>query len=95
MIISLVKLSSYVSHHMQHPLYLINGNRVPEAEVKALPVDAVERIDVLDDMASYSVFGYFASEPDDRIDFQKGSKGTYKDLSTGWRDFYNIKRLFL
>ena len=79
MIISLVKLSSYVSHHMQHPLYLINGNRVSEAEVKALPVDAVERIDVLDDMASYSVFGYFASEPDDdRIDFKKDPKEPIK-----------------
>ena len=81
---------------MQHPLYLINGSRVSEAEVKALPVDAVERIDVLDDMASYSVFGYFASEPDDdRIDFKKDPKEPIKYFQLIWRDFYNIKRLFL
>jgi uncharacterized protein YbcV (DUF1398 family) len=39
---------------MQHPLYMIDGNRVPKSEVEALPISWVERIDVVDNDASFA-----------------------------------------
>jgi hypothetical protein len=39
-------------HQMKNPLYLLDGVRVPESTVKNLPLKWVERIDVIDDLAS-------------------------------------------
>ncbi|MEI6050900.1 MAG: carboxypeptidase-like regulatory domain-containing protein, partial [Bacteroidota bacterium] len=49
--------ASSLSHEMQNPLYMINGMVVGIDDVKALSISSVERIDVLDNMASYAVFG--------------------------------------
>jgi hypothetical protein len=38
-----------LGHRMTHPLYMIDGNPVPESDVRALPINWVERIDVVDD----------------------------------------------
>ncbi len=45
------------SPEMQNPLYLIDGMIASKEEVMGLSVSLVERIDVLDNMASYGVFG--------------------------------------
>jgi len=44
-------------HMMQNPLYLINGQIASKDEIKSLTVDVVERIDILDNMASYAIWG--------------------------------------
>jgi hypothetical protein len=43
-----------LGHRLIHPLYMIDGNRVPKSEVEALPISWVERIDVVDDPASFA-----------------------------------------
>jgi hypothetical protein len=58
MIISPIKVNPRISRNIQNPLYMIDGMRVSKDEVISLPVGMVERIDVLDNMASYAVFGY-------------------------------------
>ena len=52
-----VKLDPKISHKMQNPIYLINGMITTEDDVKTLPVNSVERIDILDNLASYAVWG--------------------------------------
>jgi hypothetical protein len=42
---------------IRHPQYLVDGVKVDADEVKHIPVSAVERIDVLDNIASFGVFG--------------------------------------
>jgi hypothetical protein len=43
-----------LGHRLLHPLYMIDGNRVPKSQVEALPVSWIERIDVLDNDASFA-----------------------------------------
>jgi hypothetical protein len=52
-----VKVDRLISHRMQNPIFLIDGMRVSMDELKALPVNMIERIDVLDNPASYAAFG--------------------------------------
>src|ERR1035437_2941471 len=46
------KNGSRLGHRLQHPIYMIDGNRVRKADVEALPVSWIERIDVVDQEAS-------------------------------------------
>lgn len=52
-----LKLPWGMPFRMQYPLYLIDGAEATEDDVKALPVSAVERIDILNPTAFYGVFG--------------------------------------
>lgn len=45
-------------HWMQNPVYMIDGSRVTKRDIETLPVRIVERIDILNQAASYQVFGY-------------------------------------
>ncbi|MCK7461918.1 MAG: hypothetical protein MZU84_07605 [Sphingobacterium sp.] len=49
---------------MTTPLYMIDGVRASELEVKSIPLRLVERIDILDKVASYSVFSSIVSVND-------------------------------
>lgn len=62
----LVSTRFYSPTKLQNPLYLINGMIASKDDVKALSVSSIERIDVLDDLASYAVFG--AGHGDGSID---------------------------
>jgi hypothetical protein len=44
---------------IRHPQYMVDGMKVDADEVKHIPVNAVERIDVLDNIASFGVFGSY------------------------------------
>jgi hypothetical protein len=45
-------------HWMQYPIYMIDGSKVMKSDVEALPIRMIERIDILDNAASYQTFGY-------------------------------------
>ncbi len=49
---------------MTTPLYMIDGVRASELEVKSIPLSMVERIDILDEVASYSTFSTIVSVND-------------------------------
>jgi len=51
-------------HWMQNPVFMIDGMKVTKSDVEALPVRMVERIDILNQAASYQVFGYGMSVSD-------------------------------
>jgi MG2 domain len=55
--VSPIKLPWGISVRMQYPLYMIDGMEVSEDEVRALPVNAIERVDVLEPLNFYAVFG--------------------------------------
>jgi len=44
-------------HWMKNPLFMIDGARVTKRDIETLPVRLVERIDILNQAASYQVFG--------------------------------------
>jgi hypothetical protein len=43
-----------LGHRMKHPIYMIDGNRVAKSQVEALPLEWVERIDVVDYEVSFA-----------------------------------------
>jgi hypothetical protein len=43
-----------LGHRLLHPIYMIDGNRVPKSDVEALPISWVERIDVVDNDVSFA-----------------------------------------
>jgi hypothetical protein len=51
-------------HWMKNPVFMIDGNKVLKSDVESLPVRMIERIDVLNQAASYQVFGYVMSVSD-------------------------------
>jgi hypothetical protein len=51
-------------HWMRNPLFMIDGMRVMKSDVESLPVRLIERIDILNQAASYQVFGYINSVTD-------------------------------
>lgn len=51
-------------HWMKNPVYMIDGLRVLKTDVESLPMRMVERIDVLNQAASYQVFGTVMSISD-------------------------------
>jgi hypothetical protein len=57
LLVSNMILRPWSYYGMHNPLYLINGNISSKDDVKALSVSWVERIDILDNMASIAVWG--------------------------------------
>ena len=45
-------LNPGVYHRIEHPIYMINGNRASVEDIQGLPISWVERIDVVNTMAS-------------------------------------------
>jgi hypothetical protein len=43
-----------LGHRMRNPLYMIEGNQVSKSQIEALPVSWIERIDVVNDDASFA-----------------------------------------
>jgi hypothetical protein len=57
---------------LNRPLYLIDGNRSTELDVRALPISLVERIDVINDPASFAALRTLV--PTETADSLGGSK---------------------
>ena len=55
--VSPFKLDPKVRHRMQNPIYLLDGFRISSEQLTSLPVNMVERVDVLDNPVSYAAFG--------------------------------------
>lgn len=74
-------------HWMVNPLYMIDGLRVQKSDVESLPMRMVERIDVLNQAASYQVFGIVMSVSDSgRIKYGQPDGVISIILKTDWLD---------
>ena len=99
--ISPVKMDPKISHKMQNPIYLIDGMITTEDDVKTLQVSSVERIDILDNMASYAVWGAgTGSSPIDGVisiilksDFAASRTSVYHSANANYSG-YNEPRVF-
>lgn len=86
-----------------NPMYLLDGIKVDPEVISGLPVSFVERIDVLDNLASYAVFGsygYGAGPPDGAINIITRTDGPYIPISPVYHSAnikftgYNEPRIF-
>ena len=93
--------SAGMGPEMQNPLYLINGLASTIEDVQSLSVSEVERIDVLDKMGSYAVFGAGTGEtPIDGVisiilksDFTASHNSAYHSVNARISG-YNEPRIF-
>lgn len=60
-------------HKMKNPLYLLDGVRVPESTVKYLPLKWVERMDVIDDLASNACIRTVIAVNDSTMGYSDGT----------------------